>query len=196
MNLLRAFNQRLYDLVQPFRITRDEDMPWSYQKANQNGLPLRNDLGLMGVLPHIQPWQKMRRMDFFYKPPMPFRIKSGNVVKRWQLWEDQYPLLAPGAIIENKEVVTVGGRWTLPHILVDEAGPGFTQWEAYLGGRWVECFWRYHKTINVFGVKKRLSAYNGLRPDYAVGFHPDTWALRSDIGAWFPDISVSFVKEV
>lgn len=190
MNLLRRFNPAIHDLLQPYKVTRDEDMPYAYQFANPKGLPYRNDLGFMNTLPALQPWQKMKRMDFFYRPPMPFRIKSGNKVRVDQIIDPSYPL-APGAEVFYKDVYTVGGKFSLPHITVDQAGEGLTIWEAYLGGKWVECFWRYHK--NLFG--KRFSAYSGARPDYAVGFDP-AWKIRPDTGCHFPDVSASFVREV
>lgn len=194
MNLLRAYNPKLFDLIQPYRVTRDEDMPIAYQKAS-GGRYLRNDLGIMtdnpnSLLAKAQPWQSVPRMDFFYKPPMPFKILSGNVEKVEQLWDMRYPLLSPGAMIVEREVVTVGGRFMLPHLVVDQAGPGLTKWGVWIGGRWVECFWRYHHTV----LGHRFSSYSGFRPDYAAGF-TDKWEVRSDAGAWFPDISASFRKE-
>jgi hypothetical protein len=193
MNLLRAFDPKLYDLLQPYRVTRGEDMPVAYRKAS-GGRWLRNDLGVMvddpsSLLAKVQPWQSIPRMEFFYRIPLPMRIKSGNVVKVPQIWDMNYPA-SPALVIEYREVRTVSGVFNLPHAIVDQAGPGLTRWEAWLGGQWVECFWRYHKTI--FG--KRFSAYSGLRPDYAVGFLAD-WTIRPDTGAWFPDISASFVRE-
>lgn len=194
MNLLRSYNPKVYDALQAHKVVRDEDMPYAYQFANPQGHPRRNDLGLMvdnpnSFLAKIQPWQDIPRMEFFYTPPLPFRIKVGKKDEIKQIIDPSYPL-APGTSIFYEDVYTAGGKFRLPHVMVDQAGDGFTQWEGYLGGQWVDCFWRYHKSV----LGKRFSSYSGARPDYAVGFNSD-WTIRPDTGVWFPDVSASWVKE-
>lgn len=167
-------------------------MPWAYQFANPNGRPYHDDWGIMSknkILQFFQPYQKIKRMDCAYKLPLPFKIINGPITKEWRLWDTTYPTV-PGTPIEFKDYYTIAGKFSLPHALTDEAGYGLTTYAAYIDGEWVECFSQYHKKIG----SKRLSYYRGLKQDLTVGFHED-WSLKSDLMCWFPELSVTFIKE-
>lgn len=191
--ILRAYNSKIYDLIQPYKVTDDKQMPWAYQFANPNGRPLHNDWGIMSsnpILKAIQPFQKIKRMDCAYRLPLPFKQTSGIKFMKWMVWDISYPTVADTPI-EDREIFTSAGRFVYPHALVDCAGPGSATFAALINGEWVDCFKQYHDVV--FG--KRLSYYNGLKQDLTVGFHDD-WTIKSDLMAWFPEISVSWIKEV
>lgn len=190
MNLLRAFNPSLYDALQPYKVTQDSQMPFSYQFANPKGRPFHDDWGVMGKLAWAQPWQKWPRMDFAYKPPYPFRISSGLKEQNWYVLDPTVPL-SPGAIVEVRPFFTVGGRYDVPHVLIDDAvdGGGWTQYEAFIGGEWRETYRRYSK--KVFG--KMLKHYCGLKCDTTVVVLPDG-KLQSDVMSWWAEVSMTLNK--
>lgn len=189
--ILRAYNKTIYDMIQPYRVTDDKQMPWAYQFANPKGRPYHDDWGIMSqnpILKAIQPFQKIRRMDCAYRLPLPFRQTYGNTSRKWMVWDLSYPTVADTPI-EEREVFTSDGRFVYPHALVDEGGPGWTTFAANINGEWVNCFKKYYNPI----LGKRFSYYNGLKQDLTVGFNDD-WTIKSDLMAWFPEISVSWAK--
>lgn len=189
MNLLRAFDPALFDRLQPYRVTDDALMPWAYQRANPQGRPLHDDWGVMGVLPALQPWQRIPRIECAYRVPLPFKQISGATERRWLPWDISYPTV-PGTLIEERVVYTSGGKYMIPHALFDCAiGSGWSSFAAWLGGEWVPCFKQYHKRI--FG--RRLAYYNGLKQDVTVSVEPDG-STKSDLMAWFPEISMTWIK--
>lgn len=190
MNLLRAFNPKLWDILQPFK-AKESEMPWAYQRANPKGRPLHDDWGVMGALPWLQPWQKIARRDCAYRVPLPFRQIEGASEKRWVLWTQDmdYPT-APGTLIQTRPIWGNGKRYDLRHALVDVGiGEGWRTFAAFIGGAWVPCFREYHRRI--FG--RRFAYYNGLKQDITVSLEADG-STKSDLMAWFPEVSTSWIK--
>jgi hypothetical protein len=188
--MLRIFNPSLYDAIQPYKVTDDKMMPWSYQFANPNGRPYHDDWGIMGKFSWAQPWQKWKRIDFAYRIPYPFRVKSGQFRKVWYPLDPNVPL-SPGAVIETKPYSTVGGTYNLPSVLIDDAidGGGWTQYEGYIGGEWRETYRRYSKLV--FG--KMMKHYYGLKCDTTVSINPDG-TIQSDVMSWWAEVSLTFNK--
>lgn len=189
--ILRSFDPATYDLIQGYRVTRDEDMPWAYQFANPNGRPYHNDWGLMDTLPSLQPWQRIRRMDTAYRVPLPFRCIEGSVEKRWMLWDISYPQ-SPDLRIENRPIWDGVKTQTLPHALVDCAieGSGSAEFSAWINGEWRPVFTQYRRVI--FG---RLFAHysGGLKADTTVTFD-ENFKVKSDLMCWFDPPSCSWNK--
>lgn len=177
MNILRAFNPKVYDLCDPYRVTRDEDMPEEYRQGHR---PLHDD------------WffgEFVCRMDTARRVPLPFRQDTGDCEKRWMLWDPSYPA-SPNLRIENREYRTAGGVFNLPHALVDcqVEGSGLATFSAYLNGQWVPCFKSYRKVI----AGRLLAMYSGgLKADITVSVRPDG-SLRSDIMGWWDPPSLSW----
>lgn len=193
MNILRAFNTRLFDSIQPYRVTDDALMPWAYQFANPNGRPLHDDWGVMGKLSWLQPWQKVRRMDCAYRVPLPFDI-SGDVAveEKWIIWDPSYPA-APGLRIEDRDARTDHGTFRVPHALVKYAGYGLAHYSAFIGGEWIPNVFTKYTGLH-FG--RRLSWYKGLHQDLHVSPPDENGITRSDLMAWYPELACSWVREV
>ena len=170
LDIFRAFNPKLYDLCEPYRVTDDALMPAEYRKGARDK---HDDWAVMRSTPRIETARRV---------PLPFRQDSGVCEKRWMLWDTCYPA-TPGTLIETREYRTVGGVFNLPHALVDcqIEGSGWASFSAWLDGRWVPCFKSYRKVI-----MGRLLAYysGGLKQDLTVGFNPD-WSIRSDVMGWW-----------
>ncbi len=195
-NILRLFNPRLYDLIQPYRVTDDRLMPWAYQEANKFGRTKHDDWGIVSsnqFVKALQPWQNVRRMDCAYRIPLPFRIYGDvKIEERWILWDLGYPT-APGTRVEFREYRTAHGTFSLPHALVEYPGYGRADYSAFIGGEWVpRVFTKY--TGKYFG--RRLSWYKGLHQDLHVSPPADAHGLiQSDLMTYFPEFALSFVKE-
>ena len=183
----------LYQEIRRYRVTEDKDLPVAYQDI-PGGRPLHDDFGIMSnnpILKALQPWQRIRRIDTAFKTPLPFKIISGEKRKPvWRLWDTNYPT-SPGTEIKEMPVGTPGGTFMLPHALCDEGGFGPVRYAVYLPhlNDWVECFYQYKKII--FG--RRYMYYNGLKQDLTVDFFSD-WTIKSDLLAWFPEISMSWKR--
>jgi hypothetical protein len=192
--ILWLCNPKLYNAIQPYKVTEDALMPWAYQFANPNGRPYHNDWGVMSsnpILKFFQPFQKIRRMDCAYRIPLPFKCTSGAKTQSWVMWNKSYPL-SPDTQIEYRNVETSQGVLNLPFVLIDEGidGAGWTTWSGYINGQWVECFKRY--SVYIFG--KRLAYYNGLKPD-VLTLIDENGKPKSDNMVWFPEISISYIKQ-
>lgn len=164
----------LYKLIQPYRVRRDEDMPWTYQFANPKGRPLHDDW-FVG--------KSVRRMDCAYKLPQPYRIFEGPKKSVRIPFKDGYPL-APGTVTERGDYWD--GEKHIPnhlYIYADYGLYGLCKYEAYIPhlDKWVHVFTKY--TGKFFG--KRLSWYSGVHQDQ----HP------VDAMCYFPEFACSFVKE-
>ncbi len=191
MNLLRSLDPKVYDAIQTYRVTNDFLMPWAYQFANPNGRPYHNDFGIMGVLPGLQPWQKIRRMDTAYRVPLPFKQTKGLSVKRAMLWDMSYPQ-SPDLKIEVLPIWDGEKNQYLPHAWVDCAveGSGSAEFSAFINGAWMPVFTQYRRVI--FG---RLFAHysGGLKQDLTVTFDEDL-KPKSDIMGWWDPPSFSWNK--
>lgn len=183
MNLLRAANPRLYDLIQPYRVQHDAQMPWAYQEANPKGRPLHDDWAL---------FKSVRRRDCAYRIPLPFRIYGDVPVEyKWIPWDVSYPT-SPGTRIEFKEYRTVDGVFNIPHALVEYAGYGRAHYSAFINGEWIpNVFTKY--TGKHFG--RRLSWYKGLHQDLHVSPPDASGLIRSDLMCYFPEFALSWVQE-
>ena len=190
MNLLRLVNPRLYDLLEPYRVTDDKLMPLAYQDI-PGGRPLHDDFGIMGKFGWLQPWQKIKRIDTARRVPYPFRIKSGLKAQNWYPLDPTYPL-SPGAIIEampyrlSDEIV-----FNIPHILIEDAvdGGGWTVYEAWINGEWTEVYKRYSKKIG----NRMFKHYQGFKCDTTVCVTTDG-VIKSDVMGWIEFPTFSFNK--
>ena len=180
---MKYLNSKLYNKIQPWRVREDSMMPWAYRTANPEGRPLHNDWFI---------GKKVKRIDTAYRLPLPFKQLTGKSEKKWVLWDVSYPT-AIGTPIEYREYFTTLGRFFLPHALIDCAGPGRATFAAFIDGEWIECFEQYHDVW--FG--KRLSYYRGLKQDTTVS-PPKTLngPVQSDLMCWYPELAVSWVKEI
>ena len=167
----------LYNLIKPFRVTHDEDLPWAYQLANPNGRPLHDD---WFVLKGIQ------RIKTAYKVQLPFKVLSGDYRREWIKYDGKYPL-SPGHNIEYLPVWTEMGTFQVPHVFADVAGWGPVTFGCWLNEQWTPCFYQYKKMV--FG--KRLLYYYGLKQDLTVDFFADG-KLKSDWMGWWPEASLSW----
>lgn len=172
MNLLRAPNPRLFDLIQPYKVERDEDMPWAYQFANPKGRPLHDDWFI---------GKSVRRMDCAYTLPLPYRIYEGPKKVARIPFKQGYPL-APGTRTEYGDPAA-GEDPSQLFIYADYGLYGLCKYEAWIPhlNRWEPVFTKYTKPI--FG--RRLSWYAGVHQD----LHP------VDARCYFPEFACSFVKE-
>lgn len=176
--ILRALDSEVYDLVQVYRVKDDSQMPAEYQKGARDK---HDDWAV---------FKDTLRIDTAYRPALPFKQISGVKRRKDILWDPTYPT-SPGHEIFYKDYYTSEGKFSLPHITVDDAGPGWATFAVYINGEWVPCFKQYHDVW--FG--KRLSYYSGgLKQDLTVGFNKD-WSLRSDVMAWWDPPSASWIKE-
>lgn len=189
-------------------------MPWEYSRLNPNGRWFQDDHGIMiSKLPSwlpkqikdfiawAQPWQRRPRINNAYKPPLPFRISKGPRVRNARHYDGAYPL-APGTPIFEQEIwhdfTGVAKTVVRPHFLADEVPKDYNGWtvfDAFLGGEWVECFHQYQRFFKVpfTNQKRRLLIYYGLKQDLTVSFFPDE-RIKSDMFAIYPEASVSFKK--
>lgn len=188
-SVLRTLNPKLYDAIQAHGVKDDALMPWAYQHANPQGRPYHDDWGIISgnsVLKALQPYQKIPRIDCAYRVPLPFKIIGGGKTQAWRLWDKSYPT-APDTKVEDRSIKVNGTIQTLQHALCDEPSDGLVEFAAYIGGKWTPCFKQYKKQI--FG--KRFFWYSGLKQDLTVAFFGDG-RLKSDLMAWFPEVSVSW----
>lgn len=183
--LFRFLSPKLYDLIQTYRVKEDLQMPLVYQNI-PGGRPLHDDWIML---------KKTPRIETAYKIPLPFKQTKGNVLTEWMLYDGIYPL-SPKT--ETKEIEIYinseqekSGRISkiLTHFKVDTADLGFSAFAAYIKGQWRECFYQYKQVI--FGY--RILLYAGLKQDLTVVPMPDG-SLKSDMMAWFPEISASLKK--
>jgi len=191
--VLRAFDPKLYDALRPYAVTDDALMPWAYQFANPQGRPFHNDWGIMtsnSFLKALQPFQQIRRMDCAYCVPLPFKLTSGKNNPTWMLWDTSYPT-SPGTQIENRDIWDGVKTQNLPHALCDTAveGSGRSTFAAFINGAWVECFEQY--CVPLWG--RYFKYYRGLKQDLTVCFD-ENLKPKSDLMAWFPEISTSWTK--
>lgn len=188
--LFYLFNPRLYKAIQPYKVISDNQMPLAYQNI-PGGRPLHNDWGFITTnkfLTWLQPWQRIKRMDTAYRVPLPFRIKEGQNNPANRVWDTLYPQ-AEGVKVELLPTGTSYGTWALPQALTDDSGDGWTTWEGWIGGRWVNCFWTYQDKW--FG--RSLQFYYGVQQDLTVSVNPDG-SLKSDLMCYFPGLSISWTK--
>ena len=182
--LQRQVNPKLYDLIQPYRVTRDEDLPWAYRKSNPKGRTLHDDW--------LWPWKSTPRMESAYLVPLPMRIVRGQFTKRWIPWDGRYPLV-PGTEVVDKQTEFWNGEKvvpiSLPHVLVDFAGYGLCVLEAWIGDTWVECGKSYKKNVD----GKCIHWYSGLKQDTTMGMLLDG-TLTSDWLAHFPELWLNLGK--
>lgn len=185
--LLRAYNPALYDLIQPYRVTDDAFMPLAYRDI-PGGRPLHDDWGVMGKLPALQPWQRIRRMDCAYRIPLPAKIIKGPYHWEWQLWDATYPL-APGFVVEDRPIWDGTRSVMAPHVFLQVSELGRTEYAGFIAGEWRPCFTRYSGRV----MGRTLKYYNGLKPDVGCSFD-ESLNIKSDCLWWFPEISVSWTK--
>lgn len=182
----------LYSRLQKLGHPTEEQMPWAYQVANPQGRPLHNDWGIMSnnpILTALQPYQKITRRECAYRVQLPFKCLSGPTIKKWLLWDLNYPTV-PGTPIEIRPIWNGEETLHLPHALVDVADLGATSWAVLIDGGWVECFYQYSTTF--FG--RRFLYYHGLKQDLTVSPPNGQDPMRSDLMAWFPEASMSLIK--
>lgn len=169
--IARALNPSLYDAIQTYRVKDDALMPEEYREGNR---PLHDDWAF---------FKSVRRMDCAYRVPLPFRVIEGSFTRAWMLFDPAYPL-SPGA-----ETKTEGG---LLYVLTDRGGYGLVKYEAFIGGTWRPVFTKYTRVI----LGKRLSWYKGLHQDNHVSPPENGKPIRSDLMCWFPELAMSWIKEV
>lgn len=169
---------KLYQKIQKYRVTKDNDLPFAYQQANPQGRPLHNDWTIPWLPSWLQPWGKIPRMRTAYLLPMPTKQIAGNVTPRWFPAQKDYPLV-PGT--EIKELEYNGD--VVPHVFGVDPYLNAGQWSiqaVWLDGEWIECY--HTSTKMLFG--RKLSLNHGLRPDITLG----------DFMFWFPEINVTWTK--
>lgn len=173
--LARFLDRSLYDAIQSYRVKDESLMPWAYQTANPDGRPLHNDWAV---------FKSVRRIDCAYRVPLPFKVTSGPSHKEWMLFDPSYPM-SPDC--ESK---IVDG---LTYVLTDRGDHGLVTYAAFINGEWRDVLKKY--TGLRFG--KRLSWYKGLHQDNHVSL-PDfaSGEIRSDLMCWFPEMAMSWVKEI
>lgn len=180
--ILRAFDRNVYDLVQPYRVTRDEGMPVAYQNI-PGGRPLHDDWAVMS---------SVRRIDTAYNVPLPFKQIAGLCVPQWLPWDPNYPA-SPGLRIENRPYqVAPGDSRMVPYALVDCAveGSGTARFACFINGAWVPVFRSYRRVI--FG--RLFANYSGgLKQDLTVSYDAN-WKMRSDVMGWWDPPSLSYNK--
>ena len=173
--LARLLDPKLYDLIQPYRVTDDALMPEEYREGHR---PLHDDWAI---------FKSVRRMDCAYRVPLPFRVKRGEMRREWLLFDLSYPL-SPDVPVEFRD-----GR---PWVLTDRGGYGLVVYEAFVAGQWREVFKKYTRAFTIFKTRYRLSWYKGLHQDNHVSPPDASGNTRSDLMTWFPEIAASFVKEI
>jgi len=180
MNLLRVFNPEVFDRLQPYRVTDEALMPEEYRYPD--GRWKHDDWFLA---------KDTTRRSTAYRVPLPFRGDKGTFVKKWMLWDQDYPT-ARGTRIETRPYTTVHGTFNLPHALVDCAveDSGWASFSVWLEGAWFPCFKQYRAVH--FG--RRLAYYSGgLKSDITVSVNSDG-SIRSDLMGWWDPPTCSFNK--
>jgi len=158
--------------LEPYKITRDEDMPWVYQKANPVGRWKHDDWIAFKNTP---------RMETAYRIPQPYKMVAGNAIPEETPLPLDYPLV-PGAAFEIKPWTNGQGfeenkKWVWMIHPVQPAGK-WARLACYLpDGTWVECFQTY--SFNFFGNK--IPVYEGIKHDP----HP------VDCMCWSREMSIS-----
>ena len=84
--------------IEQYKVTKDQDMPWVYQKANPNGRPLHDDW-LLG--------KSTLRIDCAYKCPLPFKMMQGNATMVEKPIPIDYPVV-PGTTYEIRVWIVTG----------------------------------------------------------------------------------------
>lgn len=146
---------KLYDAIQPYKIRRDEDMPWVYQAANPNGRPLHDDWLLFKSKP---------RIDTAYQIPVPFVRLDGNAQYIETPIKPGYPI-APGTPVVMKEYLSEAGPVVVPWVWTMHPIHPAGQWSkqgAYISGVLTECY--HSKSIGILG--NRVTWYHGLKADW------------------------------
>lgn len=167
---------KLYQEIQPYRITDEALMPYAYSSKNPQGRPYHGDWAL---------FKKTRRMDTAYKVPMPFRKVAGTQEPIWTAWNGSYPI-APDTQIQVRPYYTDKGETIdMPHVLTMHPvyDKGWSRQEAFINGRWQEVY--YSSSRQFLG--NRLTYYYGLKLDPHI----------TDCMAWFPELSgsIKWVKK-
>jgi len=176
--IARAIDPKLYDMIQPYRVTDDALMPEEYQFTNPKGRPLHDDWAI---------FKNVRRMDCAYRIPLPFKVIKGPSHKDWMTFDPAYPL-SPGMEVRYDNA---SGDM---QVLTDRGEYGLVTYAGFINGEWRPCFQKY--TGKWFG--KRLSWYKGLHQDNNVtpSYATSTGKIRSDLMCWFPELACSWIKEV
>ncbi len=188
----------LYRRLQKYRVTKDEDMPWAYRKANPNGRPHHNDWGIMSdnpILKFLQPWQRIPRSWSAYRCPLPLRIEGPKEVRAIP-WDGKYPLVSRTEVFDKRTEFWDGEKVvpiTLPHVNVDFQGYGKTKFYAFLDGEWVHCGNGIKRDFKIpfykppFYKIRRWYWYDGLKQDTTMGMLLDG-TLTSDWMGHFPEL--------
>lgn len=174
---MRAFDPKVYDMIQSYRVTDEKLMPLSYQSGDR---PLHNDWAL---------FKDTKRIDTAYRVPLPFKQTSGASVKRWMLWDPSYPA-SPGLEIAGRPIWDGVKTQTLPHALIDCSleGAGAASFSAYINGNWVPVFKSYRRVI----CGRLLAHYSGgLKQDFTVSPLIDG-GIRSDVMGWWDPPTLSW----
>lgn len=177
--LFRLLNPSLFDALQPYAVTSEDQMPEEYRFPNGRW---KHDDWFIG--------KNIRRRDCAYRAPLPFGIKSGDFTFEWLLFDVAYPL-APGF---ETMIDPFDGQF---YVKTPRGGYGLVTYTAWIGGEWRVVFRKYTRAFVIFGKRYRLSWYWGLHQDNHVS-PPDskTGKIRSDLMAWFPEFALSFIKEI
>lgn len=193
--ILRAFDPKLYDLLQPYR-AKESEMPWAYSRSNPKGRVLSDDWGVVGTAPALQPWQKIPRLDRTYRPPLPFRQSRGKGRKDWMLGDPDYPLAPGTAVNVTPYTWMLDGKLVTQNLLqvqVDVAeDDGYAEFECFLDGEWRVVVKRWHKKIPF--TNKMLKVIWGMRQDVTAS-PPAVLGgpVQSDWMAWFPEWGCTLV---
>ena len=178
MNFLRAFDPKLYDLLQPYAVKDDALMPEEYRFSNPKGRPYHDDWFI---------GKSVRRMDCAYRVPLPFKVVAGNFRREWMLFDPSYPL-SPGMETKIEDGLT--------YVLTDRGDYGLVTYAAFIGGEWRPVFKKYTRSFDWFGIRKRISSYWGAHQDNHVSPPNAKGEIRSDLMVWFPELAASIVTEI
>lgn len=175
--IARAMDPKLYDELESYRVTDEALMPEEYRKPNGRW---KSDDWFF--------FRWVTRMERVRRVPLPFRIKRGVKTQEPMLFDPAYPL-SPDARVEMRD--------GLMYVMTDRGGYGLVVYEAFINGRWRECFWKYTRAFEIrFFGRYRFSMYKGLHQDNHVS---PPWApsgFRSDLMGWFPEVAMSLIKEI
>lgn len=159
----------------------DALMPWAYRRSNPNGRFFHDDWGIRGLPLSIQPWTKIRRMDTWYRLPLPFKLiwSKGDVRPSWEPWQEGYPM---SSIIQLRDAPpgARAPREFLTYHPVLALGQS-ALFAAEIDGEWMPAY--YTTSKKVFG--RRLHINGICKFDVTLG----------DFGCQFPDASSTY-KEI
>lgn len=147
---------RLVKLTAEYK-PKESQMPWTYQWANPDGRPLHNDFTL---------FRDTSRIEFARRVPLPLKGIKGTFKKVLKRIDPGYPT-PPDTVIVDHEYYP-GLR--APHVLVDYAEEGWSEFAFWHHDHWEPCVRQYMKTIKVplFGTRT-LKFYSGLKADVTFG---------------------------